>query len=867
MPRPKRIRTLLHKDQRIFPGELQVLHTRTFQRLYELHQLGLADRVFIDASHSRIHHVVGVLEQADKLVRSIAANLRLTPERHFEIGQPETTYGAIELAARVEGDLSIVRLVGLLHDLTHAPFGHTVEDEIQLIDCKHDEPGRQAEVFYRLVCEIVGWLGREAGVGDQPTEASPFPMPFQLASFLDQPEDAEPPREQVIGDFIGKLLTQVADGRRRTSWKITLDGFARLLAELRAAMTGLLHLHVLHEDKLESKHFPPAEGYPFQRAIEKGLQGTPFEALLTRVTFQPHRDAYMLDVIGNTVCADLLDYAARDAHFTNIRVDYDADRIAENFTLVAYDPSKDLVNRLHRQLPDGCVDPFAGSSLRTGISVFSHKLRTDVPGELMNLLNARFYLYERAVYHPTKCAAGAMLGTALQLIWNAGRVGGNHSLLPPGVRRMGDSVFLHEMENASRIAVDVLTSEAHRGGDQVDARWQAALQDAASTSQVRLARQMLLAHIGRPVPLAVRDLRAALRLLNQLRARRYLRPVFRALPSVQDQHGVALASTVAKLFGDSPATRFLAERKIEEKAGLEVGAVVIHCPKKIAAKIANALMVIPTQEPDTVLAYRLCDIGQWAVKIFEKHEHAIRAVQDMYQSMWRLVVYVQPEHLDQHLHIAAAAREVISEMVTGEAGRSTTLANDPMLEMELHRRAADTGPGEIRSVVVEHPLEGPVRIGFPALEVGRRLADAIGDDNTERLRDMLAQEESRDKITKALLRATGTRHKQLPLDTAGRRLQALRSVLRPYTTGIIGTKELQSLEDSIRPEIATLSHEEAARLVNNVEIGVRATPRDLLAARTGAKAEAEELRAYLIGRLRECRGVRVPSLVHRADED
>ena len=34
----------------------------------------------------------------------------------------------------------------------------------------------------------------------------------------------------------------------------------------------------------------------------------------------------------------------------------------------------------------------------------------------MNLLNVRYYLYERVIFHPTKCAAGSMLGTALQLL-------------------------------------------------------------------------------------------------------------------------------------------------------------------------------------------------------------------------------------------------------------------------------------------------------------------------------------------------------------------------------------------------------------------------------------------------------------------
>src|SRR5258707_11758490 len=81
----KRIRTVLYGDLRVSPGELEVLHTPAMQRLYGLRQLGLTDRVFIDASHSRLHHVVGVLAQVDTLVNAIIKNLRKRP-RDLKIG-------------------------------------------------------------------------------------------------------------------------------------------------------------------------------------------------------------------------------------------------------------------------------------------------------------------------------------------------------------------------------------------------------------------------------------------------------------------------------------------------------------------------------------------------------------------------------------------------------------------------------------------------------------------------------------------------------------------------------------------------------------------------------------------------------------
>ena len=105
------------------------------QRLYGLRQLGMADRVFIDASHARIHHVVGVLQQVDKLVYAIINSLRRS-DRTLRIGASkdgQQTFPASKLAIFVRKRRPVIRFIGLLHDLTHAPFGHTVEDEIRLV--------------------------------------------------------------------------------------------------------------------------------------------------------------------------------------------------------------------------------------------------------------------------------------------------------------------------------------------------------------------------------------------------------------------------------------------------------------------------------------------------------------------------------------------------------------------------------------------------------------------------------------------------------------------------------------------------------------------------------------------------------------
>lgn len=91
MGKRKRVRTIMYADQPIYASELDLLHTPALQRLYDLHQLGLTDRVFIDASHSRLQHVVGVLEQADKITNAIVLNLGADPGKSLSYGAPQSS--------------------------------------------------------------------------------------------------------------------------------------------------------------------------------------------------------------------------------------------------------------------------------------------------------------------------------------------------------------------------------------------------------------------------------------------------------------------------------------------------------------------------------------------------------------------------------------------------------------------------------------------------------------------------------------------------------------------------------------------------------------------------------------------------------
>jgi len=496
----KRIRTVLYEDQRFSPGEIELLHTPAFQRLYDLHQLGLTDRVFVDASHSRLHHVVGVVEQAGNLMTAIARNLRRTPQEELDYsgalpGEPKTARWFASLVVR---RIPVVRLMGLLHDLTHAPYGHTLEDEIHLVQEKHDEPRRQADAFYRVALQFLGWLVRNSESGNASVNEPESAHQAAFNNYLDKPDLVSPPQDEGFVAYVVKSATRVikkADERRRTQpfLRMGKDDLIRFLKDLSFAMWATLFLEAAHKPKLERRLIPDSE-YRFDRLlglIFHELEVTPVDL----ETFVPHRDAFMLDVIGNTICADLLDYAKRDSVCAGLKLDYDASRIIENFTLVSWEEEEGT------EVEDDPDEehPFANLCIRTAISIFGHKLRLDVPGELLNLLQVRYYVYERMLFHPTKCIAGAMLGSAIQLIGWAD--------LPKHIRFTGDAVFLHDAAEAARLVHDYLMGldRDRLLDDEVVKDFETGLAGVALTSLAECSKALISSRVVR-----VRDIKALL---------------------------------------------------------------------------------------------------------------------------------------------------------------------------------------------------------------------------------------------------------------------------------------------------------------------------------------------------------------------
>jgi HD superfamily phosphohydrolase len=131
---PRVIRDPVHGDIRLTEFESSLLDTREYQRLRHIKQLGFANLVYPGAEHTRLSHSLGTMHVADKILRSIE---KITGERVH----PE--------------ERLLARTYALVHDVTHIPFGHTLEDELSIFE-RHD---RNEERIGRLILSDRSSLG------------------------------------------------------------------------------------------------------------------------------------------------------------------------------------------------------------------------------------------------------------------------------------------------------------------------------------------------------------------------------------------------------------------------------------------------------------------------------------------------------------------------------------------------------------------------------------------------------------------------------------------------------------------------------------------------------------------------------------
>lgn len=125
----KKIYDSIHRFIHIDPLESDLIHSRPFQRLHYIHQLGVSYFVYPGGTHRRFEHSLGVMELASRMYDQLT--MRELPT-HF----PNFCKTLIKELIPPVGSKAhhywrrILRLAALCHDLGHLPFSHTAEHEI-----------------------------------------------------------------------------------------------------------------------------------------------------------------------------------------------------------------------------------------------------------------------------------------------------------------------------------------------------------------------------------------------------------------------------------------------------------------------------------------------------------------------------------------------------------------------------------------------------------------------------------------------------------------------------------------------------------------------------------------------------------------
>jgi uncharacterized protein len=292
------IRDPVHGDVYLTHEELEILDTPEMQRLRGVKQLGTAYLVFPGAVHTRFDHSIGSLHMAARMIDAVNLSFELDPAQCVGISEEEGR---------------VIRIAALVHDVTHIPFGHNIEDQDGIFG-RHDSGTR----FRRM-------LGTETG--------------------------------------LGKALRGLG---------IASDVLAILGAEEDESASAA-----------ERQDSPAGSG---ANAIARPLKA-PNAAI----------PAYWSQIVSGTIACDILDYLARDAYFTGLRLSIDP-RVTSYFK----------------------VDRRSGNLY---IDLAKHDLlREDILSEVVRMLEARYYFSERVYYHHAKVAAGALIARAVEIALAAGAV-------------------------------------------------------------------------------------------------------------------------------------------------------------------------------------------------------------------------------------------------------------------------------------------------------------------------------------------------------------------------------------------------------------------------------------------------------------
>ena len=285
----KKITDPIHGDIPLTRLEAAILDSRPLQRLRRVRQLGSVQFVYPGATHSRFAHALGTLRMAQDLM-DVVVSQHLSPSPVPDLFVEWESKRSDDYDRMVGEATVLARLGGLLHDLGHIPFGHTIEDELLILES----------------------------------------------------HDANESRYRILWDQLTEDL----------------------------AASGI------------------------ERALTEGITERLRSLILSKGAGRPEDEyAFVDDIVGNTICADLIDYLHRDHYHTGLPFAVGR-RFLDSFYVTPSD---------HYYHPRHMVVRIS----RNG------QVRADVISELFKYLRYRYELGERVLSHHAKLAVDVMIGKAI----------------------------------------------------------------------------------------------------------------------------------------------------------------------------------------------------------------------------------------------------------------------------------------------------------------------------------------------------------------------------------------------------------------------------------------------------------------------
>ncbi len=249
------IRDALHGDIDLSPAETAVLDSAAMQRLRGVKQLGTAYFVYPGALHTRFEHSLGTCAMAHRVVAAI---------RRSGHAVDAETEAAVGLAA-------------LLHDVTHVPFGHTLEDERRLFP-RHDRGDRLERLLAAELGDVLDALGVRQAVVELLT-GSVAPERQWAADIVSSTIDAD------LLDYLRRdcLYTGLAQSFDDRVFRYFAVGEGRLVLDMSkhgmtrpdawSEIVQLLRMRYFLTERVYYHHTKVAAGAMISKAVELALAG------------------------------------------------------------------------------------------------------------------------------------------------------------------------------------------------------------------------------------------------------------------------------------------------------------------------------------------------------------------------------------------------------------------------------------------------------------------------------------------------------------------------------------------------------------------------------------------------------------------